>query len=63
MKKIITLLLVLSLVCVSNIAMASEGPSILKNIDQTMYQTMSEKQLSETTGELFVFQNKNYWKR
>ena len=55
MKKIITLLLVLSFVSIGSIAMASDGPSILNSIDQTMYQTLSDKQLSETIGESFIF--------
>ena len=55
MKKITTLLVVLSFVFIAGTAMASEGPSILNSMDQAMYQTMSDNQLSETVGESFTF--------
>ena len=55
MKKITTLLVVLSFVFIAGTAMASEGPSILNSMDQAMYQTMSDNQLSETIGESFTF--------
>ena len=56
MKKIIVLMLVLSVYCTCSTAMASDGPSILKNMDPNIYQTLSDKQLSEAIGESFIFQ-------